>query len=133
VNRPTGVKVWIPGHPPGGNERKRWHWRKLKKIDDQYMVDAHRCGVDAVNRSGVTGLPYGQCHVVVEFHYTQKRTRDWDNLVGQLKPILDGLRGILWIDDSTDHILTLRPELVIGAGRGPGILVYVEPVQQSLF
>jgi Endodeoxyribonuclease RusA len=124
------IRLYLDGHPPGGNERKRSHWTKLYQVDKQWKDAARLLALDYVNRARLAGLPYGQCVVDVVYHYPIKRERDWDNVTGQLKGVLDGLKGVIWVDDASSCIIELRQRIVVD-GRD-GIELLVEPVQESL-
>ncbi len=51
----------------------------------------------------------------VTFHVTDKRRRDYDNLVAALKPMWDGIvdAGIL-VDDDYKHLRHAEPKVVLG-------------------
>lgn len=83
--------------------------------------------IDARNRARppIAGLPWPTAIVTVEHHYRIHRERDLDNLTAGLKGIIDGMKGILYVDDSSSR-LTLRVSAPVVDGRD-GIVVIVQP------
>lgn len=81
---------------------------------------------DAANRSGVKGLPWSKVHVLYTFHYPRVARLDLDNAVASGKPILDGCRGILVVDDDNAHVHRVSAEVVIRREVRAGVEVSVE-------
>ena len=51
-------------------------------------------------------------HIALTFHPPDKRKRDWDNLIAQMKSGLDGLADALKVDDSKWRIsIEVSPEI----------------------
>ena len=81
--------------------------------------------VDVRNRARppIAELPWPEARVVVTHHYRVNRDRDLDNLTAGLKGILDGMKGILYRDDSARALsLTVR-EPVVGDRDGIELLI----------
>lgn len=121
--------VWIPDHPPGGNERKRKHHMALYKIDQEW-AEVSGWAFTAARASLPPGTPYGMCNLHIVWHFTQKRRRDWDNLMSSLKGVLDGLTGKLYADDSSDCILEIRQSIQIGTKSG--VQIIPEPMMLTI-
>lgn len=103
------LQRWVP---PSLNELIRVHWRKRKKVGDEahaLMLEgglvAHRPPDSAIIRRHVEtpvflpklgiGDTIAACRVSISImHYIKRGTsmRDWDNLLGGLKPVLDCLQ-----------------------------------------
>jgi Holliday junction resolvase RusA-like endonuclease len=121
--------VWIEGHPPGGNERKRMHHMGLYKVDKEWAAFAG-WAFKAARASLPPGTPYGMCNLAIEWHFREKRRRDWDNLMASLKGILDGLTGNLYADDSSDCIIEVRQTIKISPRSG--LLIRPEPLMVTI-
>lgn len=65
-------------------------------------------------------------------HYTisvgDNRVHDDDNIVASLKPVRDGLKGVLIVDDSIDHI-TVSYEF--NRQKPRGFTIRIEPLEQE--
>lgn len=104
---PREVRVTLPGHPPGPNvrlsvmERARWNasWR----------AEARYLAIDVANRLHVS--PIERARVTLHFRDFPGVRHDRDNLVAAAKPALDGLVGVLLVDDDADHVVDLRVAL----------------------
>jgi|GEM_PF-2342302 len=84
------LAFYIVGHPPSVNASRSWHWAKRARETTSWQ-DATIWSVrDAMGSSTLAG-DMRPVLVEVEFVYHTKRTRDRDNLVASLKPVIDGL------------------------------------------
>lgn len=102
----------LPGHPANDNVRRKWHWSKRNKEDDQWKQDAQRVCLDAINRARVH-TPWERVTVTYQFIKPTKARMDTDNAGGATKPILDGIVNAGLIpDDSGEYVsavITLAP------------------------
>jgi hypothetical protein len=122
-------RIWVPGHPQGGNWRRRAQWFELKREDDVWRNEAIKASWVAQQRTA-GAWPYRQCRMTVYFCYNVRRSHDWDNMIGSLKGILDGFKKRVIADDDTDCIVEFTPRIIIG--QGDGILFEIEPVLEGL-
>ncbi len=112
------AEFFLVGHPPTTNELKNLN-RYRRNSDRQVWKDAAYLLAHSTG-----GKPFDPARVTATFCYRLRRKRDFDNMVASLKPVLDGMRGVLLVDDDTEHLseLVLRYEV----GERDGILIRVE-------
>ncbi len=97
------LTVRIPGRPPTANARRHWH--AIAKDNETWkhttMISAGWAKHDWEARHGLKWAPLRHADVRVTFGLASRRAHDLDNLIGSIKPELDGIvaAGIL-IDDS---------------------------------
>jgi Holliday junction resolvase RusA-like endonuclease len=96
----------VSGHPPGVNQRL--HWQARRRLCRPF--------VDAIGwQAKAFGLeqPLERARVVVTFiHRSRRYMGDVDNLYSRSKCLVDALKGILVVDDSTACLeLEVRQEL----------------------
>lgn len=116
----------IPRVPPSPNDLLGYHWRHRQRNQKVWGDEV----VIALINGGYVGhrIPYERAKVIID-----RRSRgqlDPDNLVGCVKPILDGLRRANVLkDDTPKHI-----ELVVTQTRSrtlpPRLRIEVQPLQQ---
>lgn len=101
----TPLLIRIDGRPPTLNSRRDWH--VVARDNAQWKRDATLVGVNAVN--GTRWRAPDRVALTVTFLLPDtSHRRDWDNLVGSIKPLLDGLvdAGVMR-DDSLASIATM--------------------------
>jgi crossover junction endodeoxyribonuclease RusA len=127
----TDLSFFLAGHPPGPNQTVRWHWGRRAK-ERRVWRDASAWGARAAyGRSSMAGH-HRPVEVAVTFHFRVTRTRDRDNLVASLKPVLDGLvdAGILK-DDSPTWLRSLVVREQVAPTERLGITVEVSELRAS--
>ena len=117
------IRIELVGLPPSQNKRR--HHMTRYRDDQQWKSDAAALAMNAVNRSGLTGFPWRRVHVRYIFHYQRTTLADLDNLLGSMKPCLDGVKGIAFTDDNVTcvHDLSASVEVVKGVPNGVAVLV----------
>lgn len=120
------LRFVVPGHPPTANERL--HHFELAKRRRAFRDDATLVARDAKNRSN-GDFPLGPVRLSFNFVFPTFRVRDLDNLVGSVKPIIDGIvdAGIIY-DDSLDHVREIRASARVDPAIGSEIVVNIETV-----
>jgi hypothetical protein len=120
--QPRCYKLIVPGHPLSANGRRRSHWATIARDARQY-----REAVAWLAREQIVGPPLERAHVVATVVQARGRLYDTDALGTLAKPCVDGLVGIMLVDDSPRHIdLELKQE------RGPLRLVRLEITEVAL-
>lgn len=111
--------VRIPGRPPTANARR--HWRSVARDNETwrgYATEAAATEVRAWESThGLRWRPLRHADVLVTFGVHTRAVRDWDNLIGSIKPELDGLvaAGVL-LDDSIRVIRTVSFRVTFSPG-----------------
>ena len=105
------VRLVIPREPPPLlNRALRAHWGVRRRLRDLWLAEVaaawHAAGRPRFRRARVT----------VACHYRTRRRRDWDGIVGSLKPVLDGLVACGCVPD--DDAGTVRLTVEVGVDRG---------------
>jgi hypothetical protein len=114
----------LPGLPPSQN--KRLHYMVRAKQNQQWKDDTIIVLRDAVNRSRLTGLPWARVHVQYNFHYPRVTLADPDNLIGSMKPVLDGCKQIAFTDDNVTVVHSLSVRVDVLKKMPPGVTVVIE-------
>lgn len=114
----------LQGLPPSQN--KRLHYMARAKMNQQWKDDTIVLLRDAVNRSRLTGLPWPRVHVRYNFHYPRVTLADPDNLIGSMKPVLDGCKQIAFPDDNVTVIHSLSATVDVVKKVPPGVTVVIE-------
>lgn len=150
---PRSVEVRIPGHPPGGNDLHRMNRFQVRKARETWKGIAHdeavramtrgeyarpwmltavgRSGRDERSSSAIPGRewwPLTRATIAVSWRFRVRRTRDLDNLIAGLKPIVDGLvsSGILE-DDHSGVLVGFGPlDVQVGAEQDETVLTVTE-------
>jgi hypothetical protein len=105
------VTLVIPGRLPSLNQVLRTHWASNRRQKDKWaahLLARYGRGHGAGRRARVT--------VTV---WRRVRIRDWDNLVGGLKPLLDVLVRLAWLYADDTGWLEHGPHQQVLAGRKP--------------
>ena len=115
----------IPRIPPSPNYLLSKHWRYRHRNSQLWK---HEIGVALYQAGYRDRIPYPKAKVNIERRSRGGRGLDPDNLVGSVKPVLDGLRyAQVLLDDSPDHI-----ELTVTQSRGPALTrIHIEPIGVS--
>ena len=112
--------VRIPGRPPTANARR--HWRSVARDNEIWknatllLARDERFKWEA--RHGLKWRVLRSCEVLVTFGVHTKAVRDWDNLIGSVKPLLDGIvaAGVL-LDDSIRVIRSISFGVTFSKGE----------------
>jgi len=112
------------GLPPSQNSR-RHHFARARD-DKQWKEDARLVALDAINRERPAGLPWQRVHVRYDFHYQRVTSVDPDNTVGRCKPVLDGLKGLVFPDDSSKYIHQIGTTVNVRRDQPAGFDVVID-------
>lgn len=120
------LSFFLVGHPPNDNETRRWHWGRKAREARVWKDAATWASRDAYSRSNLPGV-FTPVRVEVEFRYKVSRSRDRDNLVASLKPVIDGLKVARIIKDDSPEWMPYPPLVreVVDPSAEPGIWVRV--------
>jgi hypothetical protein len=113
------------GLPPSAN--KRLHYMQRHKSNQEWKGWTRQLAIDAVNRAGVKDAPWDRAHVLYSFHYPRRTIVDLDNLVGSMKPCLDGLTGIVFVGDDARHVDRIEAAVEVVKGQSAGASITVTP------
>lgn len=91
------VQIHLDGLPPNPNTRRH----HMKVYADNQVWKTHAF---YMAKASYKGQPFEKAHVHYHFSIGSERHMDLDNLVASTKPVTDGLKGVLFVDDSIDHI-----------------------------
>jgi hypothetical protein len=119
------IAIGIEGIPPGGNALHRMtHWQ-VRDERAKWKARTER-SVEALLLPTPPAIP--RCALTVRWAFRVRRSRDFDNLIAGLKPVIDGLvsSGVLQ-GDSTREIIEIRCTTVEGAEQD-GLVIVVESV-----
>jgi hypothetical protein len=117
VVRHLSVLLPFPSAKLGANSRT--HYLHKGRIAKASRRVAHLCGIAAMVGLPRDSFPLRRYLVAYEFLLPSRHRRDLDNLVGQMKPFLDGLVDCgLLADDSEAVRLTATKRLVGRADAG---------------
>jgi hypothetical protein len=113
----------LSGVPPSQN--KRLHHMARYQQNKQWKDDTIVLLRDAINRSRVSGLPWPRVHVRYNFHYPRVTLADPDNLIGSMKPCLDGCKEIAFPDDNVTviHDLSVRVDVLKKMPAGVTVVI----------
>jgi hypothetical protein len=93
------LEVWLDGLPSNPNVTRGAHWSKLYSEQQEWKRTAW-----LLARSAYHGKPLDRAHVHYFIFVGDQRAHDADNLIASLKPVQDGLKGVVLLDDSIDNI-----------------------------
>ena len=119
----ASIALRFPGLPPSAN--KRLHHMERYRSNNDWKGDAKQLAADAVNRSKDGPFPWDLVHVHYLIHYPKRTKADLDNMIGSCKPVLDGLSGVVFTDDSSQHVHRLSAEIVVQKGEPAGLIVSI--------
>ncbi len=99
---PREISITIPVPTPSPNEWVRAHWSKYSKIKKGWMSRLHsacirHCGL------GIFGKPIAHASLTIE--RMGCRELDQDNLVGGMKPIIDNLVKLGFLENDTPDVI----------------------------
>lgn len=91
------------------NKRTRWAYRRNRARWLKRLSDAWFTARAAAGRGPEPWLrpPKGTVRVTVERLTARENPLDYDNLIGGLKPLLDGMRKLQFIDDDNPRAIEL--------------------------
>lgn len=122
------ISITLPGHPLGPNRTRRMHWAAVAKERATWRTDAWCMAVNAANSPhGLPALPYERASIHLIFRYRRRARRDRDNLIASSKALIDGLVGVLIVDDDSDHLDSPTVSIDCPAARDE-VTVEVTPV-----
>lgn len=99
----------FPVLPPNHNEWDRMHWSARQVYKNQWLSLGQAWRNEWQPGARGDTLPLRQCGVI--WRLVVARRRDWDNVGGMLKPVLDGMRGAELIqNDSPVCVIWLHTE-----------------------
>lgn len=100
--------ITLPLPPPECAPNSRHHWQARARAVKKYRAE---CGWAARAALGHVSVP-DRATVQITFYHVNRRRRDPDNLLGQMKAALDGLTdGGAWKDDARLTHLPVRQEI----------------------
>ena len=89
------ARVTLPWPPKELSPNARLHWSRLAKAKKAYRAEcALQARMQGVGSAGVQNL-----HVSLVFYPPTRRAFDLDNALARMKSGLDGLAGVLGVDD----------------------------------
>lgn len=112
--------IRIPGRPPTANARR--HWRSVARDNELWKgIATSLARAEAAEWESRHGLRWAllrRASVEVTFGVHTNAVRDWDNLIGSIKPLLDGLVAAkLLVDDSVRVIATIAFRWTFSKGK----------------
>lgn len=126
--------VTIPGRPPTPNESNRAiarqkAWRERREWRETAAGWAQKGRQEWERRHGMDWRPLRRADVRVTFVVPDNRRRDIDNLIGTVKPLLDGIvdAGLI-VDDSIGVIASIAFFTVRMPGTVETVFEIAEPV-----
>jgi hypothetical protein len=123
------VRVILVGVPWSGNTRKRRHHYALYRHDRVWKEATFLSARNELIAHRGESFPFDRAAVrITLFVKSRSHVRDEDNAVASVKPILDGLTGVVIVDDNPDRI-TLSVATVVDRDRGPSVRVEVDRVE----
>ena len=93
------VDLWFDGLPPNPNRTRGQHWSKTYTVGQEWKRTAFYLAKQAYR-----GAPAEHAHLHYHISVGDNRVHDADNIEASLKSLQDGLKGVLFVDDSIDHI-----------------------------
>jgi hypothetical protein len=93
------AELWFEGLPPNPNRTRGQHWSKTYATSQEWKQLAW-----ILARNAYKGAPAEHAHLHYHISVGDKRVHDADNIEASLKPLQDGLKGVVIVDDSIDHI-----------------------------
>lgn len=102
------IPDWLPPAVLNGSRQKHWSTLRKQALQTRTMVWA------SCKHAGWTRVD-GKVRLTVLFVFPVKRRRDTDNTVARAKHLVDGIKGVFFEDDDTEHL-----ELVVRAETRPG-------------
>ncbi len=93
------IELQFDGLPPNPNKTRGQHWAELYRSGQEWKRTAFYLAKQAYR-----GAPFEHAHLEYHISVGDNRVHDADNIEASLKSLQDGLKGVLIIDDSIDHI-----------------------------
>lgn len=101
-NDPTTVQsvtLYFEGLPPNPNKTRGQHWSKTYTVGQEWKRTAWLTALQAYR-----GVPFERATLHYTISVGDNRVHDADNIEASLKALQDGLKGVVIVDDSIDHI-----------------------------
>ncbi len=95
----TSIELYFEALPPNPNRTKGQHWAVIYKANQEWKRTAY-----ILARAAYRGAPFERAHLQYHISVGDNRVHDADNIEASLKSLQDGLKGVLIVDDSIDHI-----------------------------
>lgn len=111
--------IRLPWPPAVLSPNARAHWARRASAAKKYRADAHLLS----QAMGCRALDCETLTAEITFYPPDRRRRDTDNLLAQIKSGLDGIADATGVDDSNWHYGIARDEPV----KGGAVLVHVLP------
>ncbi len=93
------LEIWLDGLPSNPNVQRGKHWSALYKEQQEWKRTTW-----LLARSAYRGKPLERAHLHYFIQVGDQRAHDPDNLIASLKPVQDGLKGVILVDDNIDCI-----------------------------
>lgn len=119
----TAISIDLSGLPPSAN--KRLHYMKRHKSNQEWKGWTYHLAVDAINRAGIKDAPWDRAHVLYAFRYPRRTVVDLDNLIGSMKPCLDGLTGVVITADDATHVHRIEASVEVVKALPAGVSITV--------
>lgn len=97
------IRILVLGMPPGGYAIRRTHYMQTRRESQSLKADAYYLAKAEAAKQDVRE-PFQKATLAVQFRWADRRRHDLDNAVAGLKPIIDGLVGVLVVDDDVTHL-----------------------------
>jgi Holliday junction resolvase RusA-like endonuclease len=95
------ITITIPSLPPREcSPNSRVHWR----VRNRAAQEAKNVVAVLVMEQRKRTAPWGRARVSMSFGLPDHRVRDMDNLIAAAKPFLDGIKGLVILDDAIRNI-----------------------------
>lgn len=93
------LEIWLDGLPKNANSTRGSHWTRIYKEQQEWQFATW-----ALAHNAYKGAPLERAHLHFFVSVGDNRVHDPDNIIGSLKPVIDGLKGVAIVDDDIDHI-----------------------------
>lgn len=94
------ITIQVLDLPKSPNQTKGRHWAVIQKERNEW-----RDKIGWLAKSKFRGEPFKRSQIHFNVSVGDNRRHDSDNIIASLKPVLDGLTGIVIEDDSIDHVI----------------------------
>ena len=101
-HEPREISITIPVPTPSPNEWVRAHWSTYAKIKKTWMSRIHSASIRHCG-TGIFGKPIANASLTIE--RMGCRELDQDNLVGGMKPIIDNLVKLGFLENDTPDVI----------------------------
>lgn len=101
--KPVTIELSFKGLPPNPNVTTGMHWSKTHKSKQLWATLVATEARQYMQLNKLKGL-MDQARIHYHISVGDNRVHDADNIIASLKPVQDGLKGTVIVDDSIDHI-----------------------------